>query len=161
MKYVRIVVMVSMMGLATFCGPCFSLVPDEDIDRLDLPVELKEKLKKTIKQTHEKSSVDALRRETDGGICGALGDLLRGGDPILHTLEQVRAEAKRRNLKINENLARAQKVIVGMNQCELALSLGFPDRVHRSMSRRKVDILYVYGDLFVFTTNGVVTSWQD
>lgn len=72
----------------------------------------------------------------------------------------VKAEAKRRKLNFNLKLVEAQEFHIGASVCDLYAALGFGTR-NRTVSSRGVSIQHVYGSLYVYTSNGRVTSWQD
>ena len=57
----------------------------------------------------------------------------------------------------------ARRVALGMSWCEIYASFGLPNAVNRSVGRYGEHIQFVYRDSgrYVYTENGIVTSWQD
>jgi len=57
----------------------------------------------------------------------------------------------------------ARRVALGMNWCEVYAAFGLPNVVNRSVGLYGEHIQFVYRDSgrYVYTENGIVTSWQD
>jgi hypothetical protein len=78
-----------------------------------------------------------------------------------HLEKMVRSEAKQRKIVLNDKKVKAQVVSLGMSICSMYASLGMPDEENRSVGSWGVHIQHVYGGLYVYTENGIITSWQD
>ena len=66
------------------------------------------------------------------------------------------------------DLARANKISIGMSTCALYASWGKPDKENRSVSGGGVHTQHIFNrgykyikPTYVYTRNGTVTSWQD
>lgn len=101
-------------------------------------------------------------------FCDAFGKAIRGVwiDNIGASKEVIvmaRTEATRRKLSFNQNLVRAEKVRIGITECELYASWGLPERQSRSVGSWGVHIQHIFGlsGPYVYTQNGIVRSWQD
>lgn len=82
--------------------------------------------------------------------------------------EQYQAEMERRNLltQSEKDLVAKQQIQRGMSLCALYASWGIPDRENRSVGVWGTHVQHVYNagsrhSAYVYTENGVVTSWQD
>jgi hypothetical protein len=71
------------------------------------------------------------------------------------------AEAKKRGIKVNRDLVKNSQIRIGMSQCNLYAALGIPEHENRTVGSWGVKIQHVYDGLYVYTDNGIVTSWQD
>jgi hypothetical protein len=78
-------------------------------------------------------------------------------------LQLFDAESKRRRAGIDKNLVKSEQIQIGINQCTLYASWGYPKSQNRAVGSWGVYIQHVYGDFgpFVYTENGRVTSWQN
>jgi len=55
-----------------------------------------------------------------------------------------------------------RNIRIGMTEQELRESIGYPISKNRTMTDGKTYIQYVYrNNVYVYTLNGIVTSWQD
>jgi len=112
-----------------------------------------------------------LKTINNNSLCIEYGVAVRGEsveqsvDPNLDFKESpamVVAEAKRRNIGFNNLMVKNKQVQIGMTICEMYASLGTPEHQNRTVNSHGVLIQHVYHDrLYVYTDNGVVTSWQD
>lgn len=50
---------------------------------------------------------------------------------------------------------------LGANECVIYAALGLPDGINRSVSAGSIHKQYVYGRTYIYTEDGIVTSWQD
>ena len=109
-----------------------------------------------------------LRTFSKDDLCEAIGTAIRdstvdtiGNYPELSRL--VQAEARRRGYSFSVELVKSQKVRIGMTECELYASLGFPDKQNRTVSQSGEHIQHVYSSMeaYFYTRNGRLTSWQD
>jgi hypothetical protein len=73
----------------------------------------------------------------------------------------VRDEARRRKLRLNDKDVVQQRIRIGMNRCQLLAVWGDPTEQNRTVGSWGVNIQHVYPNAYVYTRNGVVTSWQD
>lgn len=73
------------------------------------------------------------------------------------------AEIKRRKVFWQKEieLILAHQVGIGMRQAALECSWGLPDKRNRTVTAYSEDIQWIYGEVYVYTENGVVRSWQD
>lgn len=78
-----------------------------------------------------------------------------------HLLKVVRPEAKKRGITLNDKKIKSKVVNIGMNICSMYASLGMPEDENRSVGSWGVHIQHVYSELYVYTQNGIITSWQD
>lgn len=76
--------------------------------------------------------------------------------------EVAKAELKRRNAFSAEDwrLIDKQNIRVGMKEAGLICAFG-PSRVNRTVRANFVHKQYVYGDVYVYVENGVITAFQD
>lgn len=111
-----------------------------------------------------------LRSAPSLAICAALGSLLRGENTIKPEryfegidTKSIEREAANRKLTINKKQASRGIVMIGMSECTLVASYGYPDDINRSVGAWGHKEQYVYKALgtYVYITNGKVTSWQD
>lgn len=54
-----------------------------------------------------------------------------------------------------------KKIWIGMTKDMLKLSWGSPDDINRTVTSYTVHEQWVYGDVYVYVEDGIVTSWQD
>ena len=111
---------------------------------------------------------ESIREFDTPKFCVKYGLALRGQLPepynLATNLQQLfNAEAVRRRLHINKDLARRESIKVGIDQCTLYASWGFPERANRSVGPWGVHSQLIYGDFgpYVYVQNGVVRSYQD
>lgn len=83
---------------------------------------------------------------------------------------QYHAEMERRSLlsQNEKDLVAKKQIQIGMSLCALYASWGKPDHENRSVGSWGTHIQHVYNaglryirPTYVYTENGVVTSWQD
>ncbi|HAF00409.1 MAG TPA: hypothetical protein DCG63_03855 [Methylophilaceae bacterium] len=107
--------------------------------------------------------------KTDDEVCRASGYLrnILGGKKLA---EPWMRELEKRNLLTEREIAAVnnKEIFIGMTECALYASWGSPKRTNRSVSHDGINIQNIYGDYskyskptYVYTRNGVVTSWQD
>lgn len=107
-----------------------------------------------------------LKEMNDGDLCVAYGASIRGeiiGYPLSFkgASSMVIAEIKRRKLRADVATVKKERMRIGMTLCELYASRGFPDDSNRSVGKWGVHIQHVYSGYYVYSENGVVTSWQE
>lgn len=100
-------------------------------------------------------------------FCIVYGDHLRQeNEKYDHEAKVVSAynkELKRRKLTLNNTLINKQSIKLGVSECQLYASWGFPNDQNKSVGSWGVHIQHVYkrSETYVYTENGKVTSWQD
>lgn len=125
--------------------------------------ELRSQEERRIKELPE-----VLRKLSKSDFCVVFGKSLRGeevneiGSPK-NVAALIKPETTRRKLSFNSSLIRSEKIRMGMSECELYASWGFPSSQNRSVGSWGVHVQHVYGNFgsYVYTENGRVTSWQD
>lgn len=104
---------------------------------------------------------EIVEKSPDTEICEAIGIFNR---PMYATqLQPYWEEALKRKL-FNEqeiNTIPTRRIFIGMRQCALYATWGKPPRENRSVGSWGVNIQHVYGSSYVYTRNGVVTSYQN
>lgn len=113
------------------------------------------------------NSPEILKQMTKYDFCRAYGQYLRGeviaeiGSPE-NIKGVVSKEVIKRKLKLNTSLIKSQKLNLNMSECELYASLGFPRKQNVSTGAwgEHIQHIYVDNEMFVYTENGRVTSWQ-
>ena len=73
----------------------------------------------------------------------------------------AKQEAKRRRLRFNDKDVIGEIVRVGSTKCQLLAAWGAPRSQNRSVGSWGEDIQHVYPSAYVYTRNGIVTSYQD
>lgn len=71
------------------------------------------------------------------------------------------AEAKKRKIKLNNKLVKQGSIKLGNNLCQMYAAWGLPSDRNRSVGRYGEYIQHIYGETYVYTQNGIITSWQD
>lgn len=124
---------------------------------------------------------DRLRKELaktlemlpDDSFCVVIGNSLRGmsfGNPYVDRFENtpearsvVAAEVVRRKLRVNTPFIKAQKIRIGMSDCELRASWGWPQDKHVSTGPWGVHIQYIFGPYgpYVYVQNGRISAYQN
>lgn len=99
-------------------------------------------------------------------FCVDYGVLARGfvpyGMPETPSLKPAyEAEARRRGLSVSALLAKREEIGLKVSRCQLYASWGAPQGENRSVGSWGEHIQHIYGRSYVYTRNGVVTSWQD
>ena len=73
----------------------------------------------------------------------------------------MKEELKRRKIKLNETDAQKETIRIGITKCQLLASWGTPRDQNRSVGSWGVHIQHIYPGTYVYTKNGIVTSYQD
>lgn len=107
-----------------------------------------------------------LRKMDKNDVCVAYGKSLRNEKlneflSFKDAPKYIYAEVKRRKMKFSQNLVKEANIQIGMSICNMYAAWGFPEDENRSVGSWGTDIQHVYGSTYVYTRNGVVTSWQD
>ena len=101
-----------------------------------------------------------LRTASVPRLCRAFGQSTRDGPAEDAAI--ARREIARRGIKLDDKLTASQKIRLGVSECQLYASFGVANHINRSVGGWGVDAQHVFGDgLYVYTRNGVVTSYQD
>ena len=75
---------------------------------------------------------------------------------------KLKAVAAKRRLRFDEGRLQKETLRVGDTVCHMIAVFGMPNEQHRSSSARGTTTQYVYDDgRYVYTSNGIVTGWQD
>lgn len=116
---------------------------------------------KLVKEKKESTS-EYFKSLEDDKLCVKIGTLYRK-NTNQEAIKNAEKEVVSRGFSIigNYDSIKKRNVNLGMNECELLASWGRPERRNRSVNAYRTSIQYVYGKTYVYTDNGVVTSWQD
>lgn len=116
-------------------------------------------------QERNRNAPTILREMTKGDFCDAYGKAVRGegiqeiGD-VPDILKLIKPEARRRKLVFNDAKIKSERIGIGISECQLYASWGVGQQ-NRTVGSWGVHIQHVYGNSYVYTENGRVTSWQD
>jgi hypothetical protein len=109
-----------------------------------------------------------LRQMDNLALCAALGTSLRAEEFIAPDKADkalvsrlVKAEARRRKIAVQAANTKGQTFALGASRCQVYASWGLPDSINRTVTRGHEHIQHVYGRAYVYTTNGIVTGFQD
>lgn len=100
-------------------------------------------------------------------LCLAYGHALRGekiDDSKLKFKgagQMVLDHAHKITLNMDDEAIKKKNVYLNMRVCNMYAAFGTPDNENRHVSSSGVSIQHVYGRTYIYTDNGVVTSWQD
>ena len=100
----------------------------------------------------------------DDKLCLVAGKIYRSTkNQMSETLNNMEAEIYKRKLINDDSLAYIFKksLRIGANECEIYAAFGFPDDINRSVNLNHVHKQFVYGRNYIYTDDGIVTSWQD
>lgn len=93
-------------------------------------------------------------------FCTALGLVIRSGER--DAIKAFRAAAAKRRVKVDEKRTMVETIGIGISSCQLYASWGSPESENRSVGPWGVHTQHVFGSrTYVYTRNGIVTSWQD
>lgn len=114
-------------------------------------------------------SPEYMTSSSDRDVCERYGVFSR--NPMFSELTaQYKAEMDHRNLlsQSDKDLVAKKQIQRGMSLCAMYASWGAPDHENRSVGSWGTHIQHVYNSglryvrpTYVYTENGVVTSWQD
>lgn len=104
-----------------------------------------------------------LRQMNPSEFCVSFGSTMRGQsfnnvDDQKLVKSLFVAEAKRRKLSFKMPLIKALRVKIGMSECDLYASWGYPESSNRSVGIWGVHTQHVYDGAYVYTENGRVSS---
>ena len=99
-------------------------------------------------------------------FCAGYGNAIRmqmlpNGYDGIEAPKIVRDEAKRRKLRFNDKEVIEQIVRIGMTRCQMLAAWGAPRDENRSVGSWGEDIQHIYPSAYVYTRNGIVTSYQN
>lgn len=100
------------------------------------------------------------KKITENGLKGEFSDKLK---EIQTNVDQKISEQEEKQKKLEADRAaeRASKLYIGDPEVKIRDIYGEPDRVHRTVTAGHEFVQYVYGDFYVYTEDGVVTSFQN
>ena len=78
--------------------------------------------------------------------------------------KNIVTELNKRGFHTNQiNQARSGNIAIGIPTCMMYATIGKPDKENKTVNKSGVRIQNVYRskDLYVYTKNGIITSWQD
>jgi len=116
--------------------------------------ELLKKKKAMVDEQYK--SPEVIAKTNDDNICDQAGKEIRAGK-----YNFWQEEIKRRKLLIDRDAIIKKAVFIGSSDCTVFAALGRPKRLNRSVSANHIHKQFVYGRTYIYTQNGLVTSWQD
>lgn len=127
-----------------------------------------QKMQMQIAMEATKTAPSRLRGLDTYAFCAHYGSVLRGDVPddyanVKNLTQLFGAEAKRRGAAVNKDLVLKERIRIGINQCTLYASWGYPQDVNRTVGAWGTHSQLVYGQHgpYVYLENGVVRSFQD
>ena len=78
--------------------------------------------------------------------------------------KNIVTELNKRGFHTNQiNQARSGKIAIGMPTCIMYATIGKPNKENKTVNAYRTHIQHVYRgkNLYVYTDNGIITSWQD
>lgn len=143
-------------------------------------IKANELLAETLREAEEQKRLGLLAEEATktaparlrsldiSSFCAYYGAVLRGNAPndyvnVKNAARLFATEAKRRGVSVNKDLVLSERIRIGINQCTLFASWGYPDDVNRTVGAWGTHSQLVYGQFgpYVYLENGVVRSFQD
>lgn len=70
-------------------------------------------------------------------------------------------ELTKRGEKFNIESIKDKTINIGGFECDIFASYGRPHRYNRTVNSSGTNVQFVYDGLYIYTKNGVITSWQD
>jgi len=70
-------------------------------------------------------------------------------------------ELKRRQVRFNEQDIINSTIRIGGFDCDVFAAYGRPNRINRTVNAHGVSLQIVYDRSYIYTDNGVITSWSD
>jgi hypothetical protein len=70
-------------------------------------------------------------------------------------------ELKRRQLRFNSASIQNKQINIGDSECDIFAVFGKPKRYNRTVNAKGTSVQFVYENTYIYTSNGVITSWQD
>lgn len=71
------------------------------------------------------------------------------------------AELNRRGTKFDESSIRNRDIKIHGYECDVFAAYGLPDRYNRRVNAHGKSVQFVYNRTYVYTDNGIITSWSD
>lgn len=127
---------------------------------------LAEEEKLIAKQKYTRELPSHLKEMESDEFCQIYGNHIRreneGYDREEEVIKAMSNELKRRKLALNKSLIVKQVIKLGISECQLYASWGYPADINSSVGSWGVHKQHVYrNNSYVYTENGTVTSWQD
>lgn len=70
-------------------------------------------------------------------------------------------DLKRRGTKFDELSIRNNQIKINGFECDIFAAYGLPKRYNRTVNARGTSIQFVYNGTYIYTDNGIITSWSD
>lgn len=71
------------------------------------------------------------------------------------------SDLKRRGTKYDETSIRNKQIKINGYECDVFSAYGLPERYNRRVSAAGTSIQFVYKRTYIYTDNGIITSWSD
>lgn len=132
-----------------------------------LQAEKDAKAKEALQADMRDIAKDRLKKMDKADICDLYGKAIRGDAYTNQWLsfdgaqQLIISEAKKRKIKLNTALVKQGSIMLGNNLCQMYAAWGLPSDRNRSVGRYGEHIQHIYGGTYVYTENGLITSWQD
>ncbi len=78
-----------------------------------------------------------------------------------HKLSYWITELKRRNTLFDEQSIKNRQVKIHGYECDIFAAYGKPIRYNRRVSTYGTSVQFVYNKMYIYTDNGIITSWSD
>jgi hypothetical protein len=75
--------------------------------------------------------------------------------------KNIISELKRRSTSYDELSIRNKQIKINGFECDVFAAYGLPQRYNRRVSARGTSVQFVYNRTYVYTDNGIITSWSD
>lgn len=75
--------------------------------------------------------------------------------------KNIISELKRRSTSYDELSIRNKQIKINGFECDVFAAYGLPQRYNRRVSVRGTSVQFVYNRTYVYTDNGIITSWSD
>ena len=70
-------------------------------------------------------------------------------------------ELVRRKIKFNPDAIKNHTIHLDDTECDIFAAYGPPKRYNRRVNKYGTNVQFVYDGLYIYTENGIVTSWSD
>lgn len=75
--------------------------------------------------------------------------------------ELWRDEIDRRNIKYSINALKNKELQIGGYECDIFLAYGLPIKANRHVNQYGTRVQFVYNRIYIYTENGLISSWSD
>jgi len=75
--------------------------------------------------------------------------------------KNILLDLKRRGTKYDEISIRNKQIKINGYECDIFAAYGLPERYNRRVSASGTSIQFVYNRTYIYTDNGIITSWSD